>query len=92
MKKILIPSIAYGTHVATTVVPLLTEISFGNFNGNSCLFVAYFQDGTFGPRTFLERLPLFGIYSIYLVFPLGFAFYVAHIASDRAVSKLQKQS
>lgn len=66
-KWINIPGIIYGIHVTTTVVPILAEI----------LFTDYQAQGLVGPSTQQERLAVAGIYLPYLVIPLAFAIKLA---------------
>jgi len=54
------PGIIYGTHVCTTLVPIIAELLFKPFAPGA------------GPQTMEERLTLIAIYSPYLILPLAF--------------------
>ncbi|XP_004450017.3 sigma intracellular receptor 2 [Dasypus novemcinctus] len=62
-KWIRIPAIIYSVHVLTTLIPILSEILFGEFSK-----AAGFKGQ--GPKTLHERLTLLSVYAPYFLIPL----------------------
>ncbi|PAA61451.1 hypothetical protein BOX15_Mlig015329g1 [Macrostomum lignano] len=54
-----IPAIIYGTHVATTLIPILAHIGYHDFTGETPQ----------GPETLDDRLKVAGIYLPWFVWP-----------------------
>ncbi|CAH1802139.1 unnamed protein product [Owenia fusiformis] len=76
-----IPSIVYGTHVATTLVPILAHIWWGDFV-ESKKYPA--------PLTYNEKMTLTGIYLPYILVPLLLLYVM--LFTDRYTDKKQKRS
>jgi len=65
-----IPSILYGSHVATTVFAIIYHILVADFTQNNESNQLLVHHGVTGPETLSERLLLSSIYTPYLIVPL----------------------
>jgi len=65
-----IPSLLYGTHVATTVIAIIYHILVADFTKSSESNEVLVYHGVTGPETVSERLILSSIYAPYLFVPL----------------------
>ncbi|XP_054856970.1 sigma intracellular receptor 2-like [Eublepharis macularius] len=79
-KWIRTPAIIYATHVATTLVPLLTHFLFHDFSDSKPT----------GPQTWNERLWLLSVYSPYLLIPLLLLLTMLFNPSYNSVEKRKK--
>lgn len=72
-----IPAIIYGSHVATTLIPILFQIMTADFSSDTChMEPATVAAAAAGPVTLSERLSLAAVYVPYLVVPLLLVLYM----------------
>eukprot|EP00038_Savillea_parva_P025797 m.49582 g.49582 ORF g.49582 m.49582 type:complete len:170 (-) comp7132_c0_seq1:293-802(-) len=73
-----VPGIIYGTHVCTTVTPILAEVLFATYAPGS------------GPQTMQERLALVSIYAPYFLLPLAFVVKCINLPHDTDANTKRK--
>eukprot|EP00054_Salpingoeca_dolichothecata_P035668 m.5950 g.5950 ORF g.5950 m.5950 type:complete len:173 (-) comp5728_c0_seq1:21-539(-) len=77
--RLKIPGIAYGCHVATTVVAISADLLFTDF------------EGTVGPKTLEQRLKLLAIYSPFFLVPIWMAFELMLVDQPFATGEEKKK-
>ena len=79
-----VPAIVYGSHVATTLIPILFEIMTADFSSDSHHVEPSAAAADAGPVTMSERLALAAVYGPYLAVPLMLVYHM--LTSEQYVS------
>jgi len=83
-----LPAIIYGTHVATTLVPILFHIMAADFSSQSDHMKPN-ATAAAGPVTISERLSLAAVYAPYLVIPIMLVYHM--LTSEQYLSPRPSQ-
>ncbi|GFR65570.1 transmembrane protein 97 [Elysia marginata] len=81
-KWLRMPCIVYGSHVATTLIPIVAHVLFHDFSSSKVP----------GPRNLRERLTLISIYSPYFVIPILLVLDALFSSAYRLTAKQEKKA